>query len=201
MGVFELPNDAPPQVRIEAASASEDIARVLRDSRPVVQSRYDVYLDWDRLVYVKNPCVPDDFEARFFLHVYPVDANDLPEHRKQYGYDNLDFPFQGHGWRADEKCLAVRELPNYAIQSIKTGQHVPGEGRVWEGGFEVAEDWTLWRFEDGFDGWLLEGDAVTNHSQHPHYAHQQEIIGDVYSKTFPDRVAPVEPTPAHVEPI
>ncbi len=35
----------------------------------------------------------------------------------------------------------------------------------------------LGRFEDGLDDWLLEGEAVTNHSQHERYRGQQPISG------------------------
>ncbi len=37
----------------------------------------------------------------------------------------------------------------------------------------------LARFEDGFDGWLLEGEAITNHGQHEHYKGQQPIGGNM----------------------
>ena len=37
----------------------------------------------------------------------------------------------------------------------------------------------LGRFEDGLDGWLLEGEAVTNHGQNERYRGQQPISGNV----------------------
>ena len=37
----------------------------------------------------------------------------------------------------------------------------------------------LARFEDGFDGWLLEGEAVTNHGQHERYKGQGPIGGNM----------------------
>ena len=37
----------------------------------------------------------------------------------------------------------------------------------------------LGRFEDGFDGWLLEGKAITNHSQYERYKGQQPISGNM----------------------
>ena len=37
----------------------------------------------------------------------------------------------------------------------------------------------LQHFEDGFGGWLLEGDAVTNHGQHERYTGQQPIHHNV----------------------
>ncbi len=43
----------------------------------------------------------------------------------------------------------------------------------------VFDERFLGRFEDGFDGWLLEGEAVTVHDQHERYRGQQPISGNV----------------------
>ncbi len=86
---------------------------------------YDVYVDGKRVIYVKSDCGQKDREDRFYLHVNPVNPNDLPEERQQHGFDNLDFQFNSeYGWRSGDRCLAVRELPDYAISSISTGQFV-----------------------------------------------------------------------------
>ena len=37
-----------------------------------------------------------------------------------------------------EDCIARRELPDYGIAAVRTGQYT-GEGRIWEGRFEVVE--------------------------------------------------------------
>ena len=105
----------------------------------VIHSDYDVYLDDDRVIYIKGPCSQADVEPRFFLHVYPVDSNDLLAQSRQRGYDNLDFSFAGHGFRSGERCLAIRELPRYAISRLETGQFTSGEDRIWEGSFAVGE--------------------------------------------------------------
>ncbi len=75
----------------------------------------------------------------FFLHLDLVDVNDLPSHRKQYGFDNLDFAFTVYGLIGGGVCIARRDLPDYAIAAIRTGQFVPGEGQIWNGSFEVVE--------------------------------------------------------------
>ena len=54
-------------------------------------------------------------QARFFLHIMPHDTNDLPQHRQQYGFDNLGFAFYEHVVRFDGKCLASVPLPDYSI--------------------------------------------------------------------------------------
>ena len=101
---------------------------VLEKGGLIIRSDYDVYLDDDRVIYMKDPCSQADVEPRFFLHVYPVDIDDLSMQSRQRGYDTLDFSFAGHGFRSGRKCLAIRELPKYAISRIETGQLTPGEG-------------------------------------------------------------------------
>ena len=90
------------------------------------------------LIFVKDPCARADTEATFFLHLVPADEDDLPEERKQYGFDNLDFDFDQHGERFEGKCLATVPLPEYGISEIRTGQYVPvvgGSDKVWKAEF------------------------------------------------------------------
>ena len=98
---------------------------------PAARGVFDIYLGEGSLVFVKDPCARADTKAMFFLHLYPVDVNDLPDHRKQYGFDNLDFDFESYGEIFDDKCLAEAPLPAYGISEIRAGQYVPGEEQVW----------------------------------------------------------------------
>ena len=96
------------------------------------QSDFAVYLaDGDALVYIKERCEPADVDARFFLHIIPSDAADLPEARVESGFDNLDFRFADGGADLGGKCVAIARLPGYAIERIRTGQYVSGEGVAW----------------------------------------------------------------------
>ncbi len=99
---------------------------------PQYRSAFDVYLDGTTLTYVKRPCVEQDMEANFFLHLVPSDMTDLPSERVRYGFDNLDFGFGDYGVVMEETCLAMVTLPGYDIDRIRTGQYVSGEGRIWE---------------------------------------------------------------------
>ena len=108
--------------------------------RPIASSFFDVYLDEDRLVYVKEECSKEDVDAVFFLHVYPADVADLKGRRRQQGFDDLNFPFERAGLRSGERCAAVRRLrPSvdtptasaYEAVAIRTGQDMPGKGRGW----------------------------------------------------------------------
>ena len=97
---------------------------------PAARGVFDIYLGAGSLIYVKEPCARADTEAKFFLHLIPADEDGLPEERKQYGFDNLDFGFDRHGERFDGTCLAKVVLPEYAISQIRTGQF-EGASRLW----------------------------------------------------------------------
>ena len=105
---------------------------------PVAQSHFDLYLSGNSLVYLKEPCTEGDADARFFLHVMLARPADLPEDRREHGFVNLDFQFAEQGARIDGKCVAARELPDYAIERISAGQFVSGEGQLWGAEFPVA---------------------------------------------------------------
>ena len=99
---------------------------------PNATSTYNLFLQDNALYYAKRPCAPADTEAPFFLHLYPANADDLPSRRRQYGFDNLDFDFRAQGVIVDDKCVIRRDLPEYAIERIHTGQFVLGGDVVWE---------------------------------------------------------------------
>ena len=107
------------------------------------RSNFDIYVDGDAesktLIYVKERCVPDDTRARFFLHIIPSDEADLPAERKRDGFDNLDFRFAEYGADLGGVCVAVRELPEYGVESVRTGQYVSGEGALWRVEFGVGD--------------------------------------------------------------
>ena len=90
---------------------------------------FDVYVSDDMLIYVKDPCGPEDLRAAFFLHVYPADAKE--------GLENLDFRFEASGVRSADRCVVLRELPGYDFARIHTGQYDDG-GRLWEGEHKFA---------------------------------------------------------------
>ena len=100
---------------------------------PVARSTFDVYRDERTLYYVKSPCSDADVKAKFFLHIFPTNTQDLNSYRWQWGYDNADFDFSSHGLRFDDKCLASIALPHYDIARIKTGQFDLNSGvKQWE---------------------------------------------------------------------
>ena len=111
---------------------------------PIIRSDFDVYLNDNRLMYVKEACRMSDITAAFFLALYPVDENDFPAERRQYGFDNLDFGFYENSiWLSSKRCAAVVQLPDYDIASIYTGQYIQrADGSYehpWEGEAHLTE--------------------------------------------------------------
>ena len=70
-------------------------------------------------------------DARFFLHIIPDNPADLSASGRERGFDNADFRFADRGARIDGKCVTERELPDYAIDRIRTGQFVGDAGELW----------------------------------------------------------------------
>ena len=114
------------------------IFEAAQSTPPNARGMFNLYLDPDdarallNLTYIKAPCGAADVEAPFFLHVVPARAEDLPEHRREHGFVNLDFEFRLRGRMFDGKCVALAPLPEYPVASIKTGQWVSGHGVAWE---------------------------------------------------------------------
>ena len=106
----------------------------------VVRADWDVYRTGRKLTYFKKPCAPADVQAKFILHVTPSDPGVLPIARWRYGFDNLGFHFDqlkrtAHVRVADQ-CIAIVELPDYAIDRIRVGQWVAeGNRTVWDAEF------------------------------------------------------------------
>ena len=116
---------------IVAAAASGDYGD------PIARADFDIYLDDSdednhRLIYIKQPCADEDARMRFFLHIIPRRARDLPDHRREIGFDSLDFNFGASEVQAqDDWCVAARRLPAYPIERIRTGQLKDGI-KLWQ---------------------------------------------------------------------
>ena len=125
------------------------IARVVESTEPAIRSDFDVYHEDGHLLYIGGECDDDDLEPRFFLHVFPVNEDDLPANRLQHGFHNLDFRFDERRLPLDFHfkdvsapsgvgCIARVKLPDYEVARIRTGQFVSGGPRLWHGEFEVG---------------------------------------------------------------
>ena len=105
---------------------------VVKTGRPIIRSDFDVYLEDKVLVYVKDVCREEDIRAPFFLHVTPVDRNDLPADRLESGFERTRFRFERDGFRRGGPCILTYRLPDYPIRRLRTGQSAPETDRSWE---------------------------------------------------------------------
>ena len=148
--LYALVGFTEPEYR-DVAERYLDRARELAPYREEVLAMtfgLHVYVDRGRLVYVKRPCTPADMRtrAKFFLHIVPARRDDLPDNRRQDGFDNLGTSIpslSAGGWAGsvmrDGECRITVPLPGYAITRIITGQfRTGGPGAIGE---------ALWREE------------------------------------------------------
>ena len=101
---------------------------------------FDIYRDGGMLLYRRETCAAAEVAARFYLHLFPADANDLPPHRRDQGFVNRGFDFPEYGALRDGKCLAAVPLPDYPLARIRTGQHIPGQGNLWQADFPAGRN-------------------------------------------------------------
>ena len=108
---------------------------------PAARSGFDVYLEDDRLIYVKEGCAESDARGRFFLSVFPANQEDLPQTARDAGFahEPLNFDFDQYGAILDGKCVIIRNLPGYPISRVETGQWLPGEGELWSARVAVGD--------------------------------------------------------------
>ena len=138
-----------PGAYIEDLPDIYDKARAIADAvsagdygAPIARSHFDIYLDKDdgrRIIFIKQPCADDDARTKFFLHIFPAHARDLPTHRQELGFVNLDFNFAGSEVQAlDDLCIATQSLPDYPIRRISAGQLADGS-KLWQADINLNE--------------------------------------------------------------
>ena len=121
-----------------ADAAYQDLYARIKSEEPAARSFFDVYVSGGAAVYVKEPCALSDLESDFFLHVFPNQTSDLPEDRRESGFDNLGFAsFLKKGAIFDEKCVASVPLPEYAVAGLRTGQRTEDGTTSWSASFSL----------------------------------------------------------------
>ena len=129
------------EASISIGDGAPDYAIARREAlagEPLARSVYDIYRDGRELTYLRDGCTDEEANARFFLHVVPAEDGDLPEHRREYGFNNLDFTLATRGARIDGNCIAVVPLPAYPIATVRTGQY-DGTGALWTAEFALPD--------------------------------------------------------------
>ena len=118
------------------------IDEIIESGDRIIRSYFDVYLTENALIYVKDSCRKDDIRSPFFLALFPVNENDLPDKRRQHGFDNLDSQFRYGAIRRGEQCITIIPLPDYDIARISTGQYIQqpdgSTAHLWEGEFTFS---------------------------------------------------------------
>ena len=113
---------------------------VAASGSPAARSDYwDIYHADGAVYYIGRDCAPSRAEARFFLHIAPVDLADLPAHRRERGFDNRNFDFRWRGGYFDGGCITQQPLPDYPIAAVETGQLGADGGRLWSAEFHSGQ--------------------------------------------------------------
>ena len=114
--------------------------RLLEEAgEPLLRAGYAVYRHEHTLLFVKDSCSQADANARFLLHVVPVELRDLWNKSDQASFDVLDFSLSDFGDRNGERCYAIREIPEYPIKEIRAGQYNADGSLLWEGTVAIEE--------------------------------------------------------------
>ncbi|MDY0275681.1 MAG: CotH kinase family protein [Desulfomicrobium sp.] len=145
---FKLTEEQKTQSKLEIVPTANLFAKAIMVKMPEIpaeefkiisEGNFDVYLKDNQLIYASQNCSQSETETRFFLHIQPKNKDNLPQERKEYGFDNLDFSFSQGGVRLRTECVIVRKLPSYPIQRITTGQFNK-DGHIWKGSYEFANN-------------------------------------------------------------
>ena len=147
------------EVDIPAAAQMREMEAGLGNPALAAGGFFDVYLDGGNVVYRRETCDAADVAARFFLHITPLLADDLPEDRRQIGFNNLGFDFDRRGVSFGGKCLAVAPLPDYPIKRIGTGQFVAGGGEIWRAEVDVPAAMQMRMLEAGLENPALAAEG------------------------------------------
>ena len=115
------------------AHRAENTYRGATSGTLVSKATFDVYTypGTRMLGYARSSCTVPDTRPWFFVHVYPVETENLPWHRRRHGFDNLDFFFGEGGQTAEGRCWVTVQLPAYEIARLQTGQYTRGWERLW----------------------------------------------------------------------
>ena len=122
----------PDKLRADYAALSAE--------QPAARDYFDLYVQGNRLIYLRESCAAADTAPSFFLHIIPADPADLPADRQAAGFAYGDIDFVRQGGHFDGKCLAAVALPDYPIAALRTGQHIPGQGDLWSVELVAAPD-------------------------------------------------------------
>lgn len=111
--------------------------RAKEAGRLLARSFYDVRLADGELVYIQENCDLLETDHSFQLDIYPQRASDLPEDRREYGFERIRFGFIRNGAFVGQACVALLPLPDYPVAGFRTGQRIGGGGNLWRASFSA----------------------------------------------------------------
>lgn len=114
-----------------ATELARDAPRV--DFAIVRKSNFDVYINGDRILFVKNGCSADDVTVKSFIWaIYPADPSTLPDANRQAGYIGGGEDFGKKGIMSSGTCVLTGKLPTAQFRKFEAGQYNRPTGRwVW----------------------------------------------------------------------
>lgn len=126
---------------VDAATAApyREAYRQAVSGEPAIRSEWDVYADGDALIWVREPCVPDDTRGSFLYKAFwkaPPPARRLGDEPED-GSSSGNFGFDAYGVRFDGKCLIRTALPDFDVERIAVGQWGRDVVRPWGPEFVV----------------------------------------------------------------
>lgn len=106
--------------------------------------KLSLYYNKNEAVFVSETCDKKLF-TRFFLHIIPKEVIQLPQNRRKYKFDNLDFSwsnkknysYTSYGF-IKNICIAAISLKEYPIKRIRTGQYRKA-GKLWERSIDLSD--------------------------------------------------------------
>lgn len=150
--LFLIPNAAEVVRSVKAPyRAAYDAIASGGWGEPVLRSTFDLYVREGEIAYSKEPCSPEEIEARFLLHFFASNPDDLPGDRRRYGFENRDFEFGRYGTILEGKCVALVPLPDHDLTRVRTGQWTAGGESLWRGAFRLDLDRFRARVESAYD--------------------------------------------------
>ena len=99
-----------------AIAAYRELYRQTTAGEPIIRADYDVYLDNQRLTFIRENCAPEEPDTWFGVRIFPRRQETLPPPLRQ-GYSSYA-ALRTPGVRLDNLCLAVIQLPDYARDDL-----------------------------------------------------------------------------------
>ena len=117
-----------------AIAAYREIYRQALAGEPIIRADYNVYLEDNRLTFVRDNCSPEEPDAWFGARLFPHYPETLPPQQWRRG---SYVPFGSHGVRLGQLCMAVIQLPDYAAGDLILTRRTLGNFRpkglpLWE---------------------------------------------------------------------